>query len=277
MKKPEYNLTGVRLKLGRAEDHIAYFREEVEAWRATEPFSFRDEEEHRADGSVDYTVYAEVRERPPERLALVIGDAVQNMRAALEYFAYELSSPAARKEGTSFPIFKDEADFKKSRLGLTRIASIHPDERELIERVQPFAASKIPGDDPLAVLQKLSNRDKHRLLVPMIAAVNVRESWIESSNADVRFTHLTPEAVEDGAKVMSVHASPKDPQVEMVVNIRRDLQVGIAETGIVGYEIDALSLLEMLHFHVARSVIAMWFDYGAMPRTWKEVEAASTS
>jgi hypothetical protein len=35
----------------------------------------------------------------------------------------------------------------------------------------------------------------------------------------------------------------------------------------------AISVLEMLHHHVRRSVIGWWFEYGQMPLTWAEVQA----
>jgi hypothetical protein len=70
------------------------------------------------------------------------------------------------------------------------------------------AATNLPSDDPLAFLQKLSNRDKHRLLTPMIAAVSETDSWVASSNADFRFTYLAKGAVEDGTAIVAFTATP---------------------------------------------------------------------
>jgi hypothetical protein len=52
------------------------------------------------------------------------------------------------------------------------IQGLANDERTVIQRVQPYAATNIPGNDPLTILRKLSNRDKHHLLVTMIAALS---------------------------------------------------------------------------------------------------------
>lgn len=95
--------------------------------------------------------------------------------------AYELSTPTGRRRGTQFPIFKEERLFKER--GEQKIATMEGDERTLIERVQPYNAEKIPANDPLAVLNKLSNLDNHRLLVTTGAAVSEQETWVGSDNA----------------------------------------------------------------------------------------------
>jgi hypothetical protein len=95
------------------------------------------------------------------------------------------------------------------------LEGIKGDERTLIERVQPYAATNIPSDDPLAILRKLSNRDKHRLLVPMIAALRETGSWVASDNAEIRFTYLARGPVEDDTKIVSFTATPEDPSKDM--------------------------------------------------------------
>jgi hypothetical protein len=269
------DLSCVRLKLDRANKHIECFRLNLEAFLKQDPapFGFRPEERPGAGEAVEHILYAVVRKHPPRELALLIGDAIQNMRTALEYLAYELSSPRARKSGnTSFPIFSDECEFKVK--GLPRIKTIKGDERTFIERVQPYAASKVPSDDPLAILRRLSNLDKHQLLVPIIAAVNERESWVASDNAEIRFRFIRRGPVVHDAEIVIFTATPKDPAVDMNVQPQSGLQVQIAENGIKTFQIDALELLQMIEHHI-RFIIEMWFDRGFMPKTWKEIEAIS--
>lgn len=276
MAKTKPDLSGVLLKLERAEVHIESVREDLETFlkRDPPPFGFRTKKSPGADKTVEYVLYAIVREPPPRKLALPIGDAIQNIRSALEHLAYLLASPKAQKSGkTAFPIFTDECRFKV--LGIPRIETIKGDERTLIERVQPYAASKVPNNDPLEILRKLSNLDKHQLLVPMIAAVNLRESWVASDNADIRFSYIARGPVEHDAKIVAFTATPQDPAVDMKVQPRSGLEIQLDKTGIAGFDIDALELLQMLQHHVRRSVIAMWFEYGYMPPTWAMVEQSS--
>ena len=145
------------------------------------------------------------------------------------------------------------------------LQGIEGDERTLIERVQPYAASNIPSDDPLAILRKLSNRDKHRLLIPMIAALSDTGSWVASDNADIRFTHLARGPVEHDTKIVSFTATRKDPTKHMNVHPESGLEIQIGNTGIVGYAIGAVDLLSMIHHHVRHSIIGMGIERGFMP------------
>lgn len=274
-KKVSRDLSGVYLKLERAEHHIECCAAQLEAFLKHDPapFGFRTKIRPRAAQAIEYALYAVVKEVPPRELALPIGDAVQNIRSALEYLAYELASQRARKAGkTGFPIYTDECGFKVN--GAKRIESIRGDERTLIENVQPYAANPIPDNDPLEILRKLSNLDKHHLLVPMIASVSNRDTWIGSDNADIDWTFYERGPVVDGAKIVGFVASPKDPSLDMYVQPESGLQVQLGGTGARGFDIGALELLQMLHHYVRQTVVGMWFEYGYMPKTWAELEGA---
>jgi hypothetical protein len=70
-------------------------------------------------------------------------------------------------------------------------------------RVQPYAAANPPSDDPLAILHSLSNLDKHRLLVPVVAAVSETDSWVASENAKIRFTFIEPGPVLHDSRILT--------------------------------------------------------------------------
>jgi hypothetical protein len=270
--KPD--LSGVYLKLDRADEHIETVRRHTKSFlgRKPAPFDFRTEETPGPDKSVEYVLYAVIREEPPRELALPIGDAIQNIRNALDYLVYELTPPSKRKEiQTQFPICTTKAKFKKS--GLRRIAGVSGDEHTLIERVQPYLAWNPPGNDPLAILNKLSNLDKHRLLLTMASAVSESASWIESTNARVEITEYNPGPAKHDAKSLAFTATPEDPTADMYVMPRSGLEIQVKDTGAIGLDLEVSELLRMIHHHVRHSVIDMWFNYGAMPRTWAEVHA----
>jgi hypothetical protein len=272
-RRSKADLSAVDLKLDRAHKHIQTFSRDLKTFLKSNPppFDFRTKEPRSSNKSGEYVLYAIVRQPPPRELALPIGDAIQNMRTALEYLAYELSSPRARKEGkTAFPIFEDECEFKVR--GVPRIKSIKGDERALIERVQPYAATKIASNDPLAILRRLSNLDKHQLLVPMIAAVDLRESWIGSDNADIRFTYIARGPVKHDTKIVAFTATPQNPAVKMNVSPTSALEVQIQGTGIKGFDISALEVLQMIEHHIRQHVLGWYFEYGHLPMTWAEVE-----
>jgi hypothetical protein len=77
---------GAELKLGRAREHIATAAEIVEEWLRGDAFTINK--------TVDLaTGRTEARVRlagsPPARLSLVVGDAVHNLRAALDHAVYD--------------------------------------------------------------------------------------------------------------------------------------------------------------------------------------------
>jgi hypothetical protein len=266
-RKAKRDLSSVKLKLDRANEHIECFRVKLETFleRDPPPFDFRTKEPRSADKSGEYVLRAIVREAPPKELALVVGDAIQNMRIALEYLAYEFSSPRARKAGqTAFPIYKDECRFKV--LGTKWISTIRGDERTFIERLQPYAASNLPSDDPLAVLAKLSNLDKHQLLVPMIAATSTRETWVVADNADIHFSLIERGPVEHDTKIVAFTATPINPAVQMNVYPQSGLEVQLQNTGIKGFDITALELLRMIEHHI-RWNIEWVYERGILPPT----------
>jgi hypothetical protein len=268
------DLSDVYLKLERAEQHIETLRDRVEAFqtRNPAPFDFRAEQTPLGDDGVQYDLFAVVREEPPREFGLIVGDAVHNMRAALDYLVYALAPPEVRrKRRTQFPIFADQSDFDERSPSM--LEGLMPDELELIERVQPFMAAEVPSEDPLAVLNRLANRDKHHLLVTMIASVDEAESWVSSNNAEIRFTHLERGPVHEGTRIVSFTATPRDPTLGMDVHPQSGLQIQVDDTGITSYVSNAVQLLEMIHHHVRHSIIGMWFERGHMPSTYAEIQA----
>jgi hypothetical protein len=260
-------LSAVLLKLDRAYWLIDDVRDKIQTFQEQdpEPFGFTTETSAGEGQTVEYVLYAVIRERPPIGLATVIGDAVQNMRAALDYLVYELAPPEVRKTGrTKFPIFTDEQAFKDYAPPM--IEGITGDTRDVIERMQPYNATKTASNDPLAILQKLSNRDKHRLLIPVIAAVNRMSVWVSSDNADVRFHFLNGGPVEHGDKIVGFSATPRDPDRDMQVAPGSGFEIQIAETGS-NMQLSAFDLLETIHHHIRHSFIALWFGHGVMPPT----------
>jgi hypothetical protein len=269
------DLSGVYLKLQRAETHIQSFHDEVAAFsnRDPKPFDFAVRETPGSNHSIEYNLYAVIREKPPHEMALPFGDAIQNIRSALDYLVYELAPPSVRRQRkTQFPIFTKEREFKEQSPRM--LMGIKGDERTIIERVQPYAVTNPPSDDPLTVLQELSNRDKHRLLTPMIAAVRELDSWVASDNADIRFTYLARGAVEDGARIVAFTATPQDPAKDMNVYPQSGLEIQIGDTGIVGFDIGAVDLLRMIHHHVRWTILDMAFERRFIPSTWAEVQAS---
>lgn len=96
---------------------------------------------------------------PPASVKILVGDIVDNLRKSLDYLVFQVAKHNEGKEieGTQF-VIADSGDLfdqmKKSRLKGLKGYQIR-----IIEEYQPYK-----GGEWLALLAKMSNRDKHREL-----------------------------------------------------------------------------------------------------------------
>lgn len=80
------SLDGVRLKMARADEHLDALQNELAEFLSREPYSVFTVETD--DG--DKVWRLRVNEDPPLRWSAILGDAVHNLRAALDLIAWEL-------------------------------------------------------------------------------------------------------------------------------------------------------------------------------------------
>jgi hypothetical protein len=107
------------------------------------------------------------------------GDAIHNLRSALEHLAWQIVDANGGSVGRNikFPIYRDEADYRSWRTARGRradpFAGVDPRVISAIEAVQPYQRPNglDPTDHPLAVLNSFWNTDKHEILIPVIFAI----------------------------------------------------------------------------------------------------------
>jgi hypothetical protein len=162
-------LPNAHAKLARAAEHRESIAPEIATWSASEPLTLtKAENRGRMNEPIrcSYTVTA--IESPPERWALVAGDAIQNARAALDHAIWAMvvkrrgdAFALANRNALGFPIHDKSTAFSD-----TKLASWGFDARviDAIRDAQPFARQTHPRTDPLWFLRELSNVDKHRML-----------------------------------------------------------------------------------------------------------------
>jgi hypothetical protein len=165
-------LDGAKLKVIRAIQHLKFLDEEIERYLSSKPDSFP------ADRQGDMvTVGAAVREQPHPALSCIVGDCVTNLRASLDYIAWELamlarkSLPDKDKKRITFPIASDYTGFTKPRgtaEHLKDCCGVPAAAIDVIESVQPYHA----GYESLELLNLLVNEDKHRAL--LLCALDIR-------------------------------------------------------------------------------------------------------
>jgi hypothetical protein len=144
------------LRIARAEGHLADLRRRLDEWVKTQETGVRQTPE----GMVGLR-----HSGPPlpRVITLIIGEAIQNLRTALDYLVYALTwlDSETHRDQTQFPIVDREEAFESQRFRLSGLSDEH---REAIRALQPFA-----GCEWIGSLRDASNQDKHWALSVAIA------------------------------------------------------------------------------------------------------------
>jgi hypothetical protein len=164
-------LDDARKKLKRARAHLANLKRQTTKLRRD---TGRDGVlvDYDADEGC-YVVYAKTRPEPLPNLSLILGDVIHCARGALDFTTWQLACKFLGREPTDqqapsilFPITPTAGKFAKARV----LPFVSKKVAREMGRHQPHPGSD-PGNDRLAVLQWISNRDKHRLIVPLFADI----------------------------------------------------------------------------------------------------------
>lgn len=152
-----------------------------------------------------------------DHIARLFGSHLDNVRAAMNYVAYQLavldspSCPDLKPERAEFPIFVDPDVFADKRNWFHKLPGEH---RDLLEEVQPYDGKR----QGLWVLHELSRIHRHRLIHPARMAVYSTGVGLVT---DQHTTLLDIEVVasgplEDGQEIVRfiVVADNGDPKVQ---------------------------------------------------------------
>lgn len=161
------------------------------------------------------------------QIALVAGDAIHNLRAALDLMYCELVRAAgnAIAPDDTFPVRKSERAFEDAKPTIRN--RITEDALEALSRLEPFRG----GNEPLYLLHRLDIIDKHRLLTA--TAVSARGGI---TRGKLPTLHLLPDAqsVALGPRKALAFAMPfDDPEVDEIGGPYIELFINEPEAGAV--------------------------------------------
>jgi hypothetical protein len=183
--------TGPKLKVKRANNHIHQLNELLNAFVKTD-FCRLHVEEHKDTG--DYVLKFEMTKPIPEEVPLTIGDAIHNLRSALDLMACEIVSLSGGtpSKWTNFP-FRDTRQELEATLNGGEIKIAGADIITLIvDIIKPYKG----GNDSLCALHSLDIADKHRLLLPVFSVAALTD--VNGKAGGVTFTNCTFAAGESG-------------------------------------------------------------------------------
>jgi hypothetical protein len=180
MAAPRQVTRRLKLKLERAEKHIFDFKVTWDAFVGGGAYPFESED----DPNTGKRIYKLVSTAPiPPDIPLIAGDAIHNLRSALDHLAHHLVSlgppPTDPREKIYFPIGESAEEFKSRLRGIK--------ERLRHDAVEPLTAIKAYRGAPGEIfwqLNCLNNIDKHRLLLT-VSSQNVLHSMSPSEVRDI--------------------------------------------------------------------------------------------
>lgn len=149
------------LKIERSSKHI----KELQGYlKSNKPFKYCLETNYI---SGERATFADRNDEAANYAALIIGDVIHNLRAALDFTYWECTEKYSKSEGEraqiKFPITATEKSLKESVLpGLpTRVS---PSFASALENLKPYRERG--GNKKLCAIHDLDIMDKHKLLIP---------------------------------------------------------------------------------------------------------------
>jgi hypothetical protein len=202
---------GWRLKLGRAEEHLKNLEGEIAAYVHSDPYEavrMTNCQQH----SDCWRYVLRLSPPPPTPLALILGDAVHNMRSALDHLAVAL----AGRDDAAFPIIIPDIEHpetaidEQARKSLEKSAAnfknlVRGMDRQAVKIIRDYQPFRSPPDvirrtHALAVVAHVDNADKHRQLV--LLANGLRGGSITRARGEVLVQATASNTmIPDGAEV----------------------------------------------------------------------------
>jgi hypothetical protein len=156
-------LLEARAKIERANVHIGDVDRRLKALEQTDTAVIEIHPEHgteRLIHTVDESAFND--------LALIVGDAVHNLNCALDYTwlqTIERLVPDNVKDRAKFPVHKTIEELKGAlRKGKVDATCLHL-YTFIVDKIQPYDG----GNPAIWPIHCFANRDKHRLLIPVLA------------------------------------------------------------------------------------------------------------
>jgi hypothetical protein len=164
-------LLGPRLKAERADSHIN------ELIRLTQPLSgelFSIAVEPSLDIPDHEKPMFDVAYRPkkpiPQTLGLVIGDAIHNLRAALDHLATGIIRTKDPEAKPYFPVSKKRDDLVNSGSLAAMEAALPGTKKLLLDKIRPVDDAR----NALWAFSSLDIDDKHNLILPVVTIAEIR-------------------------------------------------------------------------------------------------------
>lgn len=251
-------LLHVTLKIKRAKEHFADLQRQIRAFLETNPYRVACKVDPQ---SRKPTYYVASIEQTPQCLPLIAGDVIQNLMSALDHLAYQLvcsdtGDNPPNPNWIYFPIQDDVAKYEAKKRGKMEGAS--QDTIDAIDQLKPYKG----GNDPLWMLYRLNNVEKHRILLAVgscAAGINLGQMLAQHFPMEISgFSEGAAEQIRAQLRGMNQFLMPADkgfplkpgfnlytgaPDEKPDPDLQFRFDIAINESGIC----ESKSILETLH------------------------------
>jgi hypothetical protein len=181
-------------KIRRADKHLHEFIFELARLQSL-TVEFDVMTEHDVVAGVDLLiVHGYVDNVGTNDLAAVVGDILSNTRDSLDHIMKGLT----RRRRFNFPMLEEPGDeyFERATIGMA------PEAKALVHSVQPFMNPEFgPKQDPLSVLRRMCNTDKHSTLHLLGTLICDPVSTLFINGEKVDEYHNTPSKYMSGGRI----------------------------------------------------------------------------
>jgi hypothetical protein len=156
----------IRIKIERAEKHLDDLEAAVQSLgKATFKLISLDSQ---PETGKPFMNFRPLNVYPPD-IPAIAGDVIHNLRSALDNLAFHLvmvgvtfgEIPPEKWEDIQFPIFHSSESYEAGKG--RRIQGAQREAIEAIDRLKPYKS----GNEPLWLLRRLDNTDKHSFILPI--------------------------------------------------------------------------------------------------------------
>lgn len=202
-------------KIDRAQEHGRLLDEQLIAWMNQGPYALS--RKVNSDFRRHSVIVSIVMPPPLTLWGLILGDAIHNLRSALDHLVYaisvhELKADPPPNEGRSAFIINDTPNDFKSKYW--HIEDLSLPVRKAIESVQPYNRKHATSPPLLAVLRDFDDADKHRLIkVALERPIDITFKNVVARPEDVRFD-TNHGSVVDGYELGSITVNRPIPNLQ---------------------------------------------------------------
>jgi hypothetical protein len=168
------------LKIERADKHIS----EIEQRLSTSQDAYHLSLYFNASTGKQFILYNLAEKYIRSQLALMIGDAIHNLKCALDIAwadTVQKLSPSGYNAKTKFPVRKDRQNLESVLQKTGKVLPDSPLFKFMVDGVKSYEG----GDSDIWAIHRLDIHDKHHLLIPVLNVLSINGVELEQENGQV--------------------------------------------------------------------------------------------